>query len=121
MTSDGAQQRLEAGCPAWGPGSGYVHISTTELNELTADRGQLLIALDGAAGPGEKTHRYLSTACLHGAEPGREDLHRECQVDTRRYDGTHKVGATCKWCSARCICTCHAGPGEEGSDGHELP
>jgi hypothetical protein len=154
MTSDGAQQRLEAGCPAWSPDSGYAHISTTELNELTAERGQLLIALDawrfeaevtaarlaqvervveatrawramldeldavaaynrpreialiaavdaldGTAGPGEKTHRYLSTACLH-------QIHERCRL-------------TCKTCSAPCTCPCHieatAGPGEEGT------
>jgi hypothetical protein len=76
----------------------------------------VIAALDGTVGLGEE-HRYLSTACLHGAEPGREDLHRECKIDTKRYDGTHKIGATCKWCPARCVCTCHAGAGEEGSDG----
>lgn len=45
-------------------------------------------------------HEYLSTACLHGA-------HEVCQVDTMRYDGTYKVAAVCKWCTAPCVCDCH--------------
>jgi hypothetical protein len=81
------------------------------LDELAA----AVDSLDGTAGPGEEAHRYLSTACLHATEPGREDLHQECQVDARRYDGTHKVGATCKWCPARCICACHVGLGEDNN------
>lgn len=52
-------------------------------------------------------HRYLSTACLHETEPGREHLHDECSVSACRYDGTHKTGATCKWCPARCVCPRH--------------
>jgi hypothetical protein len=56
----------------------------------------------------EKTvHRYLSTACLHATEPGREDLHQYCQTDAKRYDGVDKIAATCKWCEAPCICDCH--------------
>jgi hypothetical protein len=52
-------------------------------------------------------HLYLSTACWHAPEPGREDLHRECAVDTTRYDGSHKTAAMCKWCPGRCVCECH--------------
>lgn len=32
------------------------------------------------------THTYLSTACLHAPEPGREALHLECQTGGRRWD-----------------------------------
>jgi hypothetical protein len=52
-------------------------------------------------------HLYLSTACWHAPETGREDLHRECAIDTHRYDGSHKTAATCKWCPSRCVCACH--------------
>ena len=57
--------------------------------------------------PTKVANRYLSTACLHAVEPGREHLHRECQSDTTRHDGTHKIGASCKWCEAPCVCRCH--------------
>lgn len=57
-------------------------------------------------------HVYLSTACLHAVEPGREHLHRTCQLDTTRYDGTHKHASSCKYCeppgSNACVCECHA-------------
>lgn len=36
-----AQERLRSGCPAWGPGSGYVHVSEVEMDTLTAERDQL--------------------------------------------------------------------------------
>ena len=47
-------------------------------------------------------HRYLSTGCLHGE-------HAYCQTEARRYDGTTKTAATCKFCAAPCICECHQG------------
>lgn len=53
------------------------------------------------------THYYLSTACFHAVEPGREALHGDCKLDTRRYDGSHKTAATCKYCPAQCLCPCH--------------
>lgn len=53
------------------------------------------------------SHSYLSTACLHETETGRAHLHRECVLSVRRHDGTHKTGATCKWCPARCSCPRH--------------
>lgn len=70
-----------------------------ENARLRSDLNQATLSTD---------HTYLSTACLHAAEPGREALHRECQVDIRRYDGSHKQGATCKFCPAQCVCTCHS-------------
>lgn len=42
-------------------------------------------------------HAYLSTACLHALtlSPGElGSLHAECRE-------------SCKWCLARCQCTCH--------------
>lgn len=45
-------------------------------------------------------HRYLSTGCLHGD-------HDYCQTEARRYDGTTKIAATCKFCGAPCVCECH--------------
>jgi hypothetical protein len=40
-TVDGELRRLRAGCPAWGPGSGYVHVSEVEMATLTAERDRL--------------------------------------------------------------------------------
>lgn len=51
-------------------------------------------------------HDYLSTGCLHGD-------HEYCKKEARRYDGTEKVAACCKFCGAPCICTCHVE--EEGA------
>lgn len=44
------------------------------------------------------THRYLSTACLHGD-------HIYCTMD-QGMNGAKKP-ATCKFCDARCVCACH--------------
>lgn len=46
----------------------------------------------------EEGHIYLSTACLHGE-------HEYCQA-ARGLFGI-KQPATCKWCTAPCICHCH--------------
>jgi hypothetical protein len=62
-------------------------------------------------------HTYLSTACLHAAEPGREGLHKDCATDGKRWDGTHKEPARCKFCPSRCICACHRV--EEAADGQQ--
>lgn len=50
-------------------------------------------------------HRYLSTACVHAAEPGREELHEYCQANTGQ--AGQKRPATCKFCDAHCECWCH--------------
>lgn len=57
-------------------------------------------------------HTYLSTACWHALHCGTDEataarLHGECDIDDTRWDGSHKVAATCKWCSARCTCPHH--------------
>lgn len=44
-------------------------------------------------------HVYLSTACLHGE-------HGYCQAVTGRCGS--KTPAVCKFCSAPCVCRCHA-------------
>lgn len=76
-------------------------------DELRSKNRQALCDAVDALATKDANHRYLSTACLHAVEPGREHLHRECQSDTTRYDGTHKIGASCKWCEAPCVCRCH--------------
>ncbi len=43
-------------------------------------------------------HDYLSTACLHGR-------HDYCACDVGIVGA--KKPNTCKWCDARCRCTCH--------------
>jgi outer membrane murein-binding lipoprotein Lpp len=110
-------ERVVEAARAWRPIHGSKHdpCDPGRCGQRTCALTRAVDALDGTAGPGEE-HRYLSTACLHAAEPGRVDLHRECQVDARRYDGTHKVRATCKWCPARCICACHVGLGEDNNE-----
>jgi hypothetical protein len=45
-------------------------------------------------------HIYLSTGCLHGD-------HAYCQMEARRYDGSTKTAATCKFCASPCVCLCH--------------
>jgi hypothetical protein len=59
----------------------------------------------------EQPHRYLSTACLH-------NIHDDCDIDTRRYDGTRKTAATCKYCPAPCVCPHHKKDGQH-TEGHQ--
>lgn len=68
---------------------------------------------DSAVTPEAPIHRYYSTACHH-------DLHKECQTDATRWDGTHKIAGTCKWCQAPCVCPCHTGPAAAEPVAHEL-
>jgi hypothetical protein len=72
---------------------------------VAADLGQ-----EAARRLGRHRHHYLSTACLHGH-------HNDCDIDTRRYDGTWKHGATCKYCRAPCVCPHHK-QGEH-TEGHQ--
>lgn len=67
-------------------------------------RSMLLESFDEAEG-----HVYLSTACRHADDPGREgeNLHDECKTNMIRPDGTEKKPAECKHCGAPCICPCH--------------
>jgi hypothetical protein len=44
-------------------------------------------------------HEYLSTSCFHGN-------HTYCQSETGLIG--NKVPARCKFCSAPCLCSCHA-------------
>jgi hypothetical protein len=48
-------------------------------------------------------HLYLSTGCLHDTEEG----HAYCRVEARRYDGSTKTAATCKFGECPCVCPCH--------------
>lgn len=68
--------------------------------EAEASRAGLaaVLALAYSADP----HIYLSTGCLHGD-------HAYCQVEARRYDGSTKTAATCKFCASPCVCPCHGG------------
>lgn len=52
-------------------------------------------------------HWYLSTACLHSHDDDGNDLHQHCQ-GTVNHAGNAKTPGTCKWCAAKCVCTCHA-------------
>lgn len=58
-------------------------------------------------------HRYLSTACLHGD-------HGYCAAKVGAQG--EKRPAQCKFCEARCLCSCHrngAGPPPGDGDGPE--
>ena len=52
---------------------------------------------------------YFSTACEHATKQPElfAQLHEACATEGVRWDGTHKVPATCKWCVAPCSCECH--------------
>lgn len=52
-------------------------------------------------------HEYLSTACHHGR-------HDYCAAMVGVQG--EKRPATCKFCDARCVCPCHAGPPVEPPD-----
>ncbi|MFD9630106.1 hypothetical protein [Streptomyces violascens] len=64
-------------------------------------------------------HIYLSTGCLHGGADHSDPGHVYCQTQARRYDGTTKISAVCKFCSegagdddghghgGACVCRCH--------------
>lgn len=64
-------------------------------------------------------HTYLSTGCLHGdlVLPDGRTGHDYCRTQARRYDGTTKAAAVCKFCSelgrpghGHCVCPCHTTP-----------
>jgi hypothetical protein len=65
--------------------------------DLAAQIRAVLLTADG-------THLYLSTSCLH-------DDHNHCRCD-HAITGNPKTAATCKFCPAACVCSCHqpAGP-----------
>lgn len=45
-------------------------------------------------------HLYVSTACQH-------QIHLDCWITGTRWDGGIKKRATCKYCPAPCLCSCH--------------
>lgn len=53
-------------------------------------------------------HVYLSTSCFHGD-------HRYCQRETGLLG--NKTPAVCKFCTAPCVCLCHADKRPESVDG----
>lgn len=81
--------------------------------DATAVRGEALglrfaadlLGLTDLPTAGSPTHVYLSTACLHARADGRPELHDYCA--NRDGQAGPKKPAQCKWCDARCGCTCH--------------
>lgn len=61
-----------------------------------------IVWLDDAKAPDH--HVYLSTGCLHGE-------HTYCQGRTGQAGA--KKPAECKWCAAKCRCSCHDTTGAE--------
>ncbi|MHB9756477.1 hypothetical protein ACYBSK_19040 [Streptomyces sp. BYX5S] len=55
-------------------------------------------ALSSGVSGGRTGHEYLSTGCLH-------NQHHYCQSMTG-YQGEKRPGR-CKFCDARCVCSCH--------------
>lgn len=76
--------------------SADVGISTDALREL---RAAIDVHLAGRAAE-HSVHEYLSTGCLHGE-------HTYCQSMTGQ-QGKKRPGR-CKFCDARCACSCHDG------------
>lgn len=56
------------------------------------------VTTEPVVSPPTFAHHYLSTGCLHGE-------HVYCASEQGQA-GTKKP-ATCKFCDARCMCTCH--------------
>lgn len=72
---------------------------------MTDDAVPADLARDEYVLTGGWTHRYLSTACLHGE-------HLYCQApavmgEPGVRDARRKIPAQCKFCDARCVCPCH--------------
>lgn len=74
--------------------AGYAYDTANPVAAVIAD-AVLATAVDAS----NQQHVYLSTACLHG-------IHAHCQCDTSIH-GTPKEPGKCKWCDARCRCSCH--------------
>jgi hypothetical protein len=79
-----------------GDGAARLVIHEARAMEILAD------AITKDSG-GDAHHHYLSTSCYHD----RPELHRECQVNVTRWDGTPKIAAQCKVCGSGCVCPCH--------------
>jgi hypothetical protein len=62
-------------------------------------------------------HRYLSWACWHADHDPQPELHGYCQTNAKRYDGTEKVAAECKFCPSKCVCGCHGATEVVDGDG----
>ena len=80
------------------------------VEEVFAERGNWDPFVVGHAGDvlhiDRDDHVYLSTSCWH-------DEHTYCQSNTGMCG--HKKPGECKFCSARCICPCHAKtPAQQG-------
>jgi len=86
-------------------------VDVRRIADLDGDtvRVGLTVAARIAESPTEPTggdahhHHYLSSSCYHD----RPELHRECQTNATRWDGTEKIAGQCKYCEARCPCSCH--------------
>jgi hypothetical protein len=112
-------------------GSGWHEPGGQQQPHCTAHpAGDLLLRLLDEAGAGiegdaPSGHRYLSTACLHASEPGRENLHGYCQGgqgSNHQGETWVKTGGVCKFCESECRCPCHESapresPGWQGGDG----
>lgn len=92
-----------------GPAAGLAAAIRAAWNELRwsdVDLGdyddiiETLIRLGAAVAVDTDEHFYISTACLHAANPGVPSiftrwLHVRCRKE-------------CKWCPAQCRCACHS-------------
>lgn len=78
-------------------GDGYRHAQRDAQAALALDE---IAARETSEGAESGEHVYLSTGCLHGD-------HAYCQAKAGAVGA--KTSATCKFCAAPCVCTCHGG------------
>jgi hypothetical protein len=75
-----------------------LRFSDTDLGDYD-DIIETLIRLGAALASDTVTHRYISTACLHAAEPRRHPVYAAWLH--------HRCRQQCKWCPVLCLCHCH--------------
>jgi len=119
-----AQERLRAGCQAWGPGSGYVHISELDLATLTAERDRTVgasvraAALAARLAQAERVVEVMIGLVALKDGPRNEFYYRT--RDTAWQDARDALAAMRAVPRKRAAVDAldgTAGPGEEGSDG----
>jgi hypothetical protein len=95
----------------------FDRVAELVYGELTADRGAWDPFVVGRAGDLMRIdhdceccppHVYFSTSCFHGD-------HNYCQKESGLIG--IKTPAVCKFCSAPCVCVCHAQKKGESVDG----
>lgn len=98
--ADGAAGEAVPLCGGPDPGEGEPDSGQVEDAFFITATGEPSWAWSGSRPEPVTTHVYLSTGCFHGD-------HVYCQSGVRGDGGTKRPGR-CKFCDARCICSCHS-------------